>query len=363
MLKKNWKYVSVLLLLVMAVSAFAGCAPAPTPAAEPTQPPTTAPQPTQPAATEAPQPTEAPTEAPKLKVAIVFPGSIKDTGWNQAGYEAAMAAKDKYGVEVSFQESVPAAEVKDVLRNYAAEGYDLVIAHDLYFTDPVLEVAPDFPEIMFGISGGFTAEGDNVIAVTATNWESTYLAGTLAGLITKSNKIGILTATDSPIAKRMVNGFKAGAQAQNPEVEIIHAFVGSWDDVVKGKELVKSMISQGADVIYTQSGQVNVGAVEAAKEGGALAIGGVVDMWDVAPDTVVSSAIASPSAYVDNLIKMLVEGTLEGGKTYVLGVKDGVEDLAPYHEFEDKLSDEVKQKVQEARQLLIDGKIPTPPSE
>ena len=221
------------------------------------------------AATEAPTEASAePTVAAKVfKVAVVFPGSIKDAGWNQSGYEAAMAAKDKYGVEVSFQESVPNAELKDVLRNYAAEGYDLIIGHDYNFTDPIIEVAPEFPDTMFGISGGYMVEGDNVVVVAGTNWESTYLAGVLAGLMTKSNKIGILMATDSPTAKKMYNGFQNGAKVNNPDVKALLAYSGSWDDVVKGKEMVRSMIEQGADIIYTQSGQVNVGAVEAAKEG------------------------------------------------------------------------------------------------
>jgi basic membrane protein A len=90
-----------------------------------------------------------------IKVAIIFPGSIKDMGWNQSGYDAIMEAKDKYGIEVSHQETVEAGEARDVLRNYAADGYDLVIGHDLYYSDPMMEVAAEFPNTMFGISGGY----------------------------------------------------------------------------------------------------------------------------------------------------------------------------------------------------------------
>jgi len=336
----------MVLMLVFAVSILAGCAPTSTPV------------------TETPK-TEAPTAAKIFKVALVLPGSIKDAGWNQAIYDALMADKVKYGLETSYQESVSQSEVKDVLSNYASGGYDLVIAGDLNFTDPTNEVAPQFPKVMFGIAGGSSAKGDNVVSVSATNWESTYLAGTLAGLITKTNKIGMLTADNSPNATKMLNGFKAGAIAQNPKVQMVSAFVGSWDDVVKGKELVASMISQGADVIYTQAGQTNEGAIQAAKEGGVLAIGGVVDMYSVAPDTVVSSAIASPGAYVDTLIKWLVEGNLQaqGGKTLFLGVKAGVEDLAPFHNFDSKIPQETKDKIAKARQALIDGIIPTPASQ
>jgi basic membrane protein A len=169
----------------------------------------------------------------------------------------------------------------------------------------------------------------------------------------------MLTATDSPIAKQMVAGFKAGAEKTNSGVKVIHAFVGDWNDVVKGKELVKSMVKEGADVIYTQSGQVNVGAIEAAAESGILAIGSIVDMHDIAPDTVVSSAVAPPGAMVSNMIEMFINGTLEG-KLYEMGIKDGVEDLAPYHNFEDKLPQEVKDQIQEIRQDIIDGKITKP---
>ncbi|HSM56296.1 MAG TPA: BMP family protein [Candidatus Sulfomarinibacteraceae bacterium] len=301
---------------------------------------------------------EAGSEEP-VKVALILAGSIQDEGWNQEGHRVLMEAVDNYGIEVSFQESVPVAEARDVIRNYAAEGYDLVIAHDLYFTDVVLEVAPDFPDTMFGISGGYSAEADNMVAVAATDWESTYLAGALAGLVTETNKVGILTATDSPIAQRLARSFELGAKEANPDVEASHAFVGSWDDVVKGKELVRSMVNQGVDVVYTQSGQVNVGAVEAAAEEGILAIGSIVDMSYVAPDTVVSSAVASPGGYVEYMISGYLDGTLEP-RVYRLGIADGIEDLAPYHNFEDRLPQEVKDRVAEIRQQIIDGDVPEP---
>lgn len=360
------KKLSLVLLVTLLVGILAACAPAATPApaaeapkAEPAEA-TTAEE-----ASKAPEAPSEPAAAPeeKIKVAAIFSTSIKDGGFNQAGYEALMAAKDKYGIEVSFQEDVSDAEIKDVLRNYAADGYDLVIAHELYFTDPVLEVAPDFPDVMFGISGGYKAEGSNVITVTATNWEATYLVGALSGLITKTNKIGIITATESPIAKRMVNSFKTAALDQNPDVKVLHAFTGSFEDVVKGKELARSMIKEGADVIYCQSGQANVGAIEAAQEAGVYAMGAMVDLWEVAPDTVVSSALLSPGQYLEIMIKMYVDGTIEGGKTYVMGVRDGIEDLAPYHNFEDKIPQEAKDKVLKVRQDLIDGKIPEPKAE
>lgn len=346
------KYSFALLLLVV-LTAMAACAPAAAPAT------TTAPAaPT----TAAPAPTTV--AAKKFRVAVVLSGSIKDNGWNQGGYEAAMAIKTKYNnVDVSYQESVAAAAVNDVLHNYAADGYDLILAHDIYFTDAVNKVAPDFPKVMFGIDGGTSAKSPNVVAVSGTNWEGAYLAGVLAGLLTKANKIGILTATDSAVAKFMVTGFKNGVKLYNDKADVTHAFAGSFNDAVKGKELVKGMIANGADVIFTNAGEANVASAQAAQEAKVMYIGAVVDMSNVAPDTVVSSAIASPGAYIDLMVKWLVDGTLSqyGGKAQFLGVKAGIEDLAPYHNFDSKLSQDVKDKVKKARQDLVDGKVTPPP--
>src|SRR5690606_21150631 len=184
------KRLPTLLILVLLLALAAACTGSPA-AEEPAAEAPAEEQAEEPAAEEAAEEAggeEAADNGDALRVALMLPGSIQDMGWNQEGYNALMKARDEYGAEVSFQESVAVAEARDVLRNYAAEGYNLVIAHDLYFTDAILEVAPDFPDVMFGISGGYSAELENMVAVAATDWESTYLAGTLAGLVTESNQ-------------------------------------------------------------------------------------------------------------------------------------------------------------------------------
>jgi len=338
MRKMSWLLVVMMLLLV------AGCA---------TEPAAEEPEVEEPAEGE-----EEPVEETPVRVAIAFPGSIKDMGWSQSGHEALMEAKSKYNLEVSFQETVSNAEVKDVLRNYASDGYDLVIAHELYFSDPTLEVAPEFPDTQFAVTYGYQG-AENVAGFTGTNWESTYLAGVLGGLVSETGTIGILTATDSPVALRMYNGFKMGALRANPDVQVIHAYVGSWDDVVKGKELVRSMVGEGADIIYTQCGQVNVGAVEAAAEAGIMAIGSMVDMTDVDPQTVIASAVSPPGAYVTMAIETFLSNEMEG-KSYVLGVKDGAEDLVYNPFFEEQFSKEILDTVQLEKERLIQGEVEEP---
>ncbi|NPV57051.1 MAG: BMP family protein [Anaerolineae bacterium] len=348
------KKLSVLLVIAVLVGMLAACAPAATP--EPEEP--TEAVPTQVAA----EPTAVPPTAEpekQMRVAVIFNTTIKDGGYAQDGYNALMALKDKYNLDVSYQESVNDATVKDVLRSYAAEGYDLVYAHELYFTDAVNEVAAEFPDVKFGVSG-YKADYPNVVALDSTNWQGAYLAGVVAGLMTKTNKVAMVTVSQSPTAYRMVNAMYSGAQLYNPDAEIIHLFTGSFDDVVKGKEMATAAIAGGADIVYGNCGMGTAGVIEAAKDAGVYAIGSVVDRNPLAPELVLTSNILDNGRYLTLAVEGLINGDLEWGKTYVLGVKEGVEYLAPFNA---AVPQDVIDKVELATQDMIDGKVETPANE
>ncbi len=330
------KKISILVLLVLLLGVLAGCAPA---AEEPVS--------DEPAAEES------------LRVAMIFNTTIKDGGYAQAGYEALMDLKDKYNLEVSYQESVTDATVKDVLRSYAADEYDLVYAHELYFTEAVNEVAPEFPEVKFGVTG-YLADYPNVVALDATNWEGVYLAGVVAGMMTETNKIAMVTVSQSPIALTMVNAMYMGAIKYNPDVEILHLFTGSFDDVVKAKEMATAAIKDGADIVYANCGLGTTGAIEAAKENNTFAIGSSVDRNSLAPDLVLTSNVLDSGRYITVAVEGLINGDLEWGKVYVLGVEEGVEYLAPYN---NAVPQAVKDEVEKATQDLIDANVETPESE
>jgi len=345
-MKRRILTVALILALLLSV---AGCGQAPT--SQGTPPPAT---PTPAPAAPTPTPVE------KLKVAGIFPGAITDMAWNQSGYDELMKYKDHELVEVSFQENVTQAEVKDVIRNYATDGYDLIIGHDLYFTEPIMEVAPEFPDIMFGISGGQDG-GGNVVSISNTMWESSYLAGALAGLVSKTGKIGIIVTGDGDVARMMNGAFIGAAKAFNPNATGSIAYTGSWNDAVKGKELAIALAKEGVDVIYTSAGQCNPGIIEGCKEQGIYAIGQVTDLWELGPDTVVASVLIPSGRSVGLFIEKMLAGTLTGG-VEILGVKDGMEDLSPYHNFDTILSQDIKDKMAQVRQDLIDGKVVQPPS-
>lgn len=354
------KKFSLIMMFVLLVGMLAACSPAvEAPLAD--EPATEAPAAEAPAAevpaAEAPV-AEEPAAEP-LRVAMIFNTTIKDGGYAQAGYESLMALKEKYNLEVSYQESVTDATVKDVLRSYAAEGYDLVYAHELYFTDAVNEVAPEFPDVKFGVTG-YMAGSPNVVALDATNWEGVYLAGVVAGMMTESNKIAMITVSQSPIALKMVNAMYMGALVSNPDTEILHLFTGSFDDVVKAKEMATAAIKDGADIVYANCGMGTTGAIEAAKENNTFAIGSSVDRNSLAPELVLTSNVLDSGRYITIAVEGLLNGDLEWGQVYVLGVKDGVEFLAP---FNNAVPQEVKDAVEQATQDMVDGKVETPESE
>jgi basic membrane lipoprotein Med (substrate-binding protein (PBP1-ABC) superfamily) len=223
----------------------------------------------------------------------------------------------------------------------------------------VNEVAPEFPDVKFGVTG-YMAGSPNVVALDATNWEGVYLAGVVAGMLTETNKIAMVTVSQSPIALKMVNAMYMGALTQNPDVEILHLFTGSFDDVVKAKEMATAAIKDGADIVYGNAGMGTVGAIEAAKENNTFAIGSSVDRNSLAPELVLTSNILDSGRYITIAVEGMINGDLEWGQVYVLGVKDGVEFLAP---FNNAVPQEVKDAVEQATQDMIDGKVEPPPSD
>jgi len=167
----------------------------------------------------------------------------------------------------------------------------------------------------------------------------------------------MVTVSQSPTALRMVNAMYTAAKSVNPKVEFVHLFTGSFDDVVKAKEMATTAIKGGADIIYGNCGMGTVGVIEAAKENNTMAIGSVVDRNSLAPDLVLTSNIQDNGKYIEIAVEGLINGDLEWGKAYVFGAKDGLEKLAPYNKL---VTQEVKDAVEKALQDFKDGKIATP---
>jgi basic membrane protein A len=291
-----------------------------------------------------------------LKVGLLLPGNVNDKGWNASAYEGLVAAEQEYGVEIAYQEAVTQSDMEEVFRSYATSGYNLIIGHGFQFSDAAAKVAEEFPDVKFVILNGATSNGRNLASYSFTNWEPGYVAGYLAGLLTETNKIGAIGAQQTAVIEDALNAFAQAAKEANPSADVTITYVDSWDDVAKGKETALAMIDNGADVVTCNANAVGLGAIEAAKERGTYHIGFVDDQFPVAPEVVVASAIQSNQ----EMVKLIVRETLADNfnpAENVIGIKDGVEGISSFHDWEDKLDKEIIDKVKQVEQDIIDGKI------
>ncbi len=304
----------------------------------------------------APAATSAPA-ASKIKVALVLDGKIDDNGWNQAGYEGLAAAQKDLNVEVAYSESVAIPDFEKVLRDYANKGYDLVVCHSSIAKDAVVNTAKDFPKLAFLWTDGDTTEA-NLAVIRPMAQQDSYLAGLLAGKMTKSNTIGMVGGIDIPSTHRSYAAFEMGVKEANPNAKILVNWIGSFVDVTKGNEAALSQIESGADIIFGNGDGQNIGVLKAASEKNVLAIGAVRDQFSVAPNVVLTSVKWGFDKGIALVVKDLVDGKFTG-KVYEISLAQGA-DLAPYHENASKIPQDVQSLIEQKRKDIIDGKLQIP---
>lgn len=206
-------------------------------------------------------------KAGSYKIALVVESTIDDKGWCQAMYDGLVQAKADLGDKIEFKtfEKMLAIDSGSIFRQCAAEGYDLIIAHGAQYKNQIIEVAEEFPNISFAYGTSADIAGDNIFTYMPESEETGYLSGLLAGLLTKSNIIGLVGPVDGGDAARYDRGYVLGAQEANPNIKILVAHTGSFSDNVKAGEIGTSQIKNGADVLSGSSQQA-IGALTAAAE-------------------------------------------------------------------------------------------------
>jgi basic membrane protein A len=299
---------------------------------------------------------EEPAEAAPLKVAMVFPGTISDQGFNQAGYYGLLDIEEKLGAEIAYSENTPVAEYEQVYREFANQGYDVIIGHGAEFGDVALAVAPEYPDIEFIVDSNPDVSAENVAGITGKTWQAAYLLGALAASMSETGKIGGIAGFDFPIIVSQMEAYRLGAQSVNPDIEVTNIYIGSFEDVATAKEAAFAQIDAGADVIFHIADAAGIGVIQAAEERGVYAIGWGLDQHDVAPDTVLSSLISSGGELIFQDVQKIVDGTWTG-EVRLYGLDTGVVDIAPYY---DLVPEDVAASIEEIKQGIIDGTIEVP---
>ena len=275
----------------------------------------------------APAATTAPAE--KFRVAVVMPSAINDLAFSQSMYDALlriqtdMGGPDKF--EFVYSENMFVVDdAAAAIRDYATQGYNLVIAHGSQYGSSLQEIAPDFPNTSFAWGTTVDTFGQpNIFAYEAAAQEGGYVNGVLAAMLTTSDVIGVVGPIETGDAKLYVDGFKAGVAATNPAIQVNVNYIGSFSDTALAAEAANTHIAAGADVL-TGTAQMVVGAIGKAKEANALWFGTQSNQASLAPSIVVASQVYHWEVMLKEMIGLIQGGTL-GGKTFSANLANGGE--------------------------------------
>lgn len=298
-------------------------------------------------------------EGPGIRVALVLPGSADDKGFNQAAYEALAILEQEFGAETAYSENTPVNEFEQAFRDYAEQGFDVVIGQGFEFGEVAAAVAPDYPDTIFLVTNNPQVEGPNSQGLQPASWEAAYLAGVAAGVVSETGKVGGIAGQEFPVIVAQMEAFRLGVESVNPDADVRLTYLGTFEDVEKAKETARAMIDDGVDVLYHIADAAGLGVIQAAAERGVLAIGWGKDQNEVAPDTVFTSEIVDQTAMIVEGVRSVVEGTFDG-KPRTFELDSDVLGLAPIRVLPDELADEVEQAVKEAEQGILSGEIEVP---
>jgi basic membrane protein A len=310
--------------------------------------------------TPAPQPSPAPgggAQVGALKFALILPGAINDGGWNQSAYEGLVYIRQKYPeIVASYQEKVTEKDQETAIRDYASRGYNIIFAHGFEFGDAMKKVAKEFPNVYFVNNSSNISQPPNLASHSFALEEQGFMVGVLAALVSKTKIISSMGGQDIPVITIPMKYQEKGAKYVDPNAKVLQTILGTWEDVQKGRETALAHISQGADVVLCNADIVQLGAIQAAQEKGVLALGFGRDINDRAPDTVVSSLIWDQGKVMEIFIQQVAQKKFEP-KALVTGFKEGGLSFAPFHGFETKLSQEIKDKFHKILEDVKAGKI------
>lgn len=332
--KRAWLKLAALTAAV-AATALAGCGKKDEPAAA------------APAAAES----AAPAKAEPLKIAFAYIGPVGDGGWSFAHDNARKALEKEFGDKISttYVENVPAsADAERVLRDFVDQGAKLVFGTTFGYMGAIAKVAADNPDVKFEHATGYQT-AQNLRTYDSRTYEGAYLAGVIAGGMTKTNTLGVVGSVPIPEVLRNINSFTLGALSVNPNIKTKVVWVNEWFSPPKETEAATSLINGGADVLFQNTDSPAV--LKTAQEKGARAFGLNSDMTAYGPKAHLASSIIHWTPYYTKSVNDMLSGTWSSGQAW-WGVKEGAIDLVS---IADDVPADIRAKVDAAKAGLKNG--------
>jgi basic membrane protein A and related proteins len=296
----------------------------------------------------------APPQPKGMRVGLITPGSVGDAAWNAAAYHGLQRVRDSLGVITSHIEARTPAEQAEALRSYASQGYELVFANGFEFQDAAERISREYPKTVFIITSGQRVRG-NVAPLIFRLEEASYLAGMVAGELTRTNVLGFVGGIELPPIKAAYLGWVNGAKAVNPNIRTREVYLNSFDDAAAGREAALALIRVGADVIHHNADAAALGVFQAAKEHpGIYVFGANLDQANLAADRVVGSAVIDlPHAF------LLVASEVRAGRfrprVEVFGLKSGVVRYVPNQRLDSLIPPSLRARLRAATDSMAAG--------
>ena len=326
--------------LVAAVAGLSACSKQETPAPAP------APAPTAAAPASAPAPAAAP-----LKIAFAYVGPVGDGGWTFAHDNGRKAVEKEFGSKVvtSFVEKVPeSADAERVIRDMVGQGNKLIFGTTFGYMEPMLKVANDHKDVKFEHATGYKT-ADNMRTYDSRTYEGAYMAGVIAGAMTKTNTLGVVGSIPIPEVVRNINSFTLGAQSVNPKVKTKVVWVGDWFNPPKETEAATALINGGADVLMQNTDSSAV--LQTAEKMGKRAFGWDSDMTAYGPKAHLGSAVINWGPYYVKAVRDALDNKWTTGQTW-WGVKEGAIDMVSIAA---DVPEDTKKKIETIKAGLKDG--------
>ncbi len=300
----------------------------------------------------APAPVAAPAKPAPLKIAFAYVGPVGDGGWTFAHDNGRKAVEKEFGDKVvtSYVEKVPeSADAERVIRDMAAQGNKLIFGTTFGYMEPMLKVAADTKDVKFEHATGYkTAE--NMRTYDSRTYEGAYMAGVIAGKMTKTNTLGVVASIPIPEVIRNINSFTIGAQSVNPKIKTKVVWVNEWFNPPKETEAATALINGGADVLFQNTDSSAV--LQTAEKMNKRAFGWDSDMTAYGPKAHLGSAIINWGPYYVKAVRDALDGKWAGNSSVWWGVKEGAIDMVSIAA---DVPEETKTKIAEIKKGLTDG--------
>ena len=292
-----------------------------------------------------------PVKAEQLKVGFIYVGPVGDAGWTFAHDNGRKHIEQKFGdkIKTTFVEKVPeGADAERVIRDLVSQGNKLIFATSFGFGDAMEKVAKDHPDVKFEHATGYKTSA-NLSVYEAKFYEDAYMAGVVAGTMTKTNTLGFVGSFPIPEVLRNINAFTLGARSVNPKVVTKVVWVNTWFDPPKESEAAQALINQKADVLLQNTDSTAV--LQTAEKNGKYAFGWDSDMSAFAAKAHLGSAIVNWGPYYEKAVNDVLAGTWKTSDTK-WGTKEGANDLIKIN---DAVPDSAKKRVDEIKSGLKAG--------